>query len=139
MDFIRLISGTPCCISGETELLYCIMKRTGMQADLFPLLPRSRSFKKMGKTVSGSFEIRNSCGLHARPASLFVQEASVYDAEISVQNETTGDKADGKSLMGLLMLAAPCGTRLTITARGADADRALESLGALIMKGFDEE
>ena len=56
-----------------------------------------------------------------------------------MQNETTGEKADGKSLMGLLMLAAPCGTRLKITASGSDADRALEALGALIMKGFDEE
>lgn len=109
-----------------------------MQGNLF--LPETISeFYRMSKTVSASFEIRNSCGLHARPASLFVQEASVYDAEISVQNETTGEKADGKSLMGLLMLAAPCGTRLKITASGSDADRALEALGALIMKGFDEE
>lgn len=93
----------------------------------------------MSKTVSGSFEIKNSRGLHARPASLFVQEASGYDADISVQNETTGDKVDGKSLMGLLMLAAPRGTKLKIVASGSDADRALHALGGLIMKGFDEE
>lgn len=93
----------------------------------------------MSKTVSGSFEIRNSCGLHARPASLFVQAAVTYESEISVRNETTGDKVDGKSVMGLLMLAAPRGTRLTITASGNDAERALEALGALILKGFDEE
>ncbi len=93
----------------------------------------------MSKMVSGSFEIRNSCGLHARPASLFVQAAVTYESEISVRNETTGDKVDGKSVMGLLMLAAPRGTRLTITASGNDAERALEALGALILKGFDEE
>ena len=93
----------------------------------------------MAKTISGSFEIRNSCGLHARPASLFVQEAVTYDAEITVQNETSGEKADGKSLMGLLMLAAPCGTKLKIVANGSDADKALTALGGLIMKGFDEE
>ena len=93
----------------------------------------------MSKTVSGSFEITNVRGLHARPASLFVQEASGYDADITVQNETTGAKVDGKSLMGLLMLAAPCGTRLKIVASGPDADQALDALGGLIMKGFDED
>ncbi len=93
----------------------------------------------MSKTVSGSFEITNVRGLHARPASLFVQEASGYDADITVQNETTGEKVDGKSLMGLLMLAAPCGTRLKIVASGPDADQALDALGGLIMKGFDED
>ena len=93
----------------------------------------------MSKTVSGSFEITNVRGLHARPASLFVQEASGYDSDITVQNETTGEKVDGKSLMGLLMLAAPCGTRLKIVASGPDADQALDALGGLIMKGFDED
>ena len=93
----------------------------------------------MNKKASGSFKIKNSCGLHARPASIFVQEAAVFDSAITVRNETSGETADGKSLMGLLMLAAPCGTLLTITAEGKDAESALETLGALVSKGFDEE
>ena len=66
-------------------------------------------------------------------------EAAGYEAYNPVNNHTTGDKVDGKSLMGLLMLAAPRGTKLKIVASGSDADRALHALGGLIMKGFDEE
>ncbi|OQA83895.1 MAG: Multiphosphoryl transfer protein [Lentisphaerae bacterium ADurb.Bin242] len=93
----------------------------------------------MSKTTSGIFEIINERGFHARPASLFVQQACVFDSKITVRNEATGDHADGKSLMSLLMLAAARGTKLTIVAEGTDAEEALQFLGEMIAKGFDEE
>lgn len=70
---------------------------------------------------------------------MFVQESSRFSASVTVENETSGDSADGKSLMSMLMLAASCGTKLKITAEGSDADEALGVLGSLISKGFDEE
>ncbi len=93
----------------------------------------------MSKTITGIFEISNERGFHARPASLFVQQASGFNAKITVKNEATGDHADGKSLMSLLMLAASRGTKLTIVAEGTDAEQALRVLGEMIAKGFDEE
>ncbi len=93
----------------------------------------------MSKTISRVFEISNERGFHARPASLFVQQASAFTAKIIVKNEATGDHADGKSLMSLLMLAASRGTKLTIVAEGIDAEDALRALGEMIAKGFDEE
>jgi len=89
--------------------------------------------------ICGIYEISNKLGLHARPASFFVQMASTYDSEIKVENMNTSMCADGKSMMSLLMLAAICGTKLKITVSGNDADSALKALGALISRGFDEE
>ena len=88
---------------------------------------------------SATFEIVNERGFHARPASLFVQNALNYASDIKVKNLESGITADGKSLMSLLMLAAPKGTRLEVSAAGNDAENALESLGRMITGGFDEE
>ena len=88
---------------------------------------------------SATFEIVNERGFHARPASLFVQSALNYASDIKVKNLESGITADGKSLMSLLMLAAPKGTRLEVSAAGNDAENALESLGRMITGGFDEE
>ncbi len=88
-------------------------------------------------TVAREFEIRNSLGIHARPASLFVKVASRYDADVTVER---GDsKVSGKSIMGLMTLAVSCGTRLKVTAVGEDAEEALEELAKLIESKFDEE
>ena len=89
-------------------------------------------------TRTGHFVIRNEKGLHARPAALFVQAASRYSSSISVQNEETRVSADGKSVMSMLMLAAPRGARILITACGEDAEDALRKLGDLVDRGFDE-
>ena len=89
--------------------------------------------------TSAAFEIVNERGFHARPASLFVQSALNYASDIKVKNLESGITADGKSLMSLLMLAAPKGTRLEISVSGADAENALETLGKMIAGGFDEE
>ena len=83
-------------------------------------------------------EIKNAQGLHMRPAMQFVDVASRYCAEISVSNGETD--VDAKSIMQMTMLAATCGTFLTIRAEGEDASGALEDLRELVeVKMFDEE
>ena len=84
-------------------------------------------------------EIVNERGFHARPVALFVQTASAYESDISVKNLHSGETADGKSLMSLLILAAPKDTKLEITASGSDADTVLQQLSSMIAGGFNEE
>jgi len=83
-------------------------------------------------------EIKNAQGLHMRPAMQFVDVASRYSSEISVSNGETD--VDAKSIMQMTMLAATCGTFLTIRADGDDASAALEDLRELVeVKMFDEK
>ncbi len=80
--------------------------------------------------------IMNPLGLHARAAARFVHTASAFDAQIRV---VRGEKEmDGKSIMGLLLLAASQGTELTISADGPDEAAAIGALCALVGHGFDE-
>ncbi|MBU4561643.1 HPr family phosphocarrier protein [bacterium] len=81
--------------------------------------------------------IQNRAGLHARPAALFVQTANKFESQIKVAKED--QEVDGKSIMGIMMLAAGKGTRIKITAAGADEKEALEKLEELINKKFGEE
>ena len=82
--------------------------------------------------------IDNALGLHARPAALFVQTAKKYpDCEIMVAKD--GNVVNGKSIMGLMMLAAAQGTEITIEASGKDADMALQELVHLVKNKFGEE
>ena len=71
--------------------------------------------------------INNDQGLHARPAALFVQLANKYDCEIVVRKGS--NTVNGKSIMGILMLAAERGSKLMISAEGEDASKAVEELG----------
>jgi phosphocarrier protein HPr len=81
--------------------------------------------------------VPNVLGLHARAAARFVQTASRFQAAIRV---TRGDRTvDGKSIMGILLLAAARGTVLTIAAEGPDAAAALNELCALVASGFGED
>ena len=81
--------------------------------------------------------ILNALGLHARAAARFVQTASRFQAAIRV---TRGDRTvDGKSIMGVLLLAAARGTTLTLAAEGPDAAAAINELCALVASGFGEE
>ena len=82
------------------------------------------------------FTVTNKLGIHARPAAQFVKTASTFSCDIQVEKDD--EQADGKSIMGLMMLAAGHGSILTITADGDDADTALETLGALIARNFEE-
>lgn len=82
-------------------------------------------------------EIKNSEGLHMRPAMRFVDVASQFDCDITVSNDETD--VDGKSIMQMSMLAATCGTRLKIKAEGTDAQKAIDALRELVEeKHFDE-
>ena len=83
---------------------------------------------------SRTVTITGELGLHARPAALFVKLAGAFDAEITVANKS--GKVSGGSIMGLMMLAAASGTELDITARGPEADQALDALVRLVEGGF---
>lgn len=80
--------------------------------------------------------IKNRMGLHAKPAALFVQEAVKFKSRIYVVKD--GLQVNGKSIMGLLLLAAESGSKLTITADGPDEARAIEALENLFESKFDE-
>ncbi len=81
--------------------------------------------------------IVNRLGLHARAAARLVTLASGYAAEIVIRRD--GQEVNGKSIMGVMMLAAAKGTELELCARGEDAGDALAALADLIARGFDEE
>jgi phosphocarrier protein len=84
----------------------------------------------------GSVTVVNRLGLHARAAARFVQLAGQYRSTVRV---TVGERVvDGKSILGLLLLAAAQGAQLTIETEGADADAALAVLVALVERGFEE-
>ena len=80
--------------------------------------------------------IVNELGMHARPAATFVKTAARFGASIRVSK---GDlEVNGKSIMGVLMLAAECGSTITISADGDDAEAAVDALTVLIQAGFKE-
>jgi phosphocarrier protein len=78
----------------------------------------------------------NRLGLHARAAAKFVHVTSRFSAQITVRHNE--EEVNGKSILGLLLLAAPCGSELTITATGDDAREALTAVEALIAERFGE-
>jgi phosphocarrier protein len=80
--------------------------------------------------------ITNPLGLHARAAARFVHTASAFQSRIRVAKGTR--EMDGKSIMGLLLLAAARGTRVTISADGIDEHEAVTTLRLLVERGFDE-
>lgn len=81
-------------------------------------------------------ELVNPQGLHARPASLLVRKANEYEASVTLR--VGDDQADCKSIMEVMMLASPQGTKLTIEAEGPDADTVVDALEALFVEGFGE-
>lgn len=83
-------------------------------------------------------EIKNRAGLHARPSSLFVQVASGFQSEITVKSDD--EEINGKSIMGLMLLAAEQGKRIELIADGPDETEMLAALQELIeVKKFNEE
>lgn len=85
----------------------------------------------------GTFTIVNRLGLHARAAAQLVQTANRFTSQVHVEKE--GDEVNGKSIMGILMLAAPKGSSIKVTVSGEDADDAYRELAALIEDGFGED
>jgi phosphocarrier protein HPr len=81
--------------------------------------------------------VMNKLGIHARPAALFVKTANQYECEVFVEKD--GERVNGKSIMGLMMLAAGPGSHLTVHAEGKDAVRAVGDLEDLVKRKFYEE
>ena len=79
----------------------------------------------------------NKLGIHARPAAMFVKAANRFECDIFVEKD--GEKVNGKSIMGLMMLAAGPGSKLLVLAEGEEAAKAVVELEALIKRKFDEE
>ena len=82
------------------------------------------------------FIINNECGLHLRPAGLFVKTANKYQADITVEKD--GMQADGKSIIAITTLNVVKNSKIIVKACGKDADQALEELGRLIASNFEE-
>jgi phosphocarrier protein len=80
--------------------------------------------------------LRNRLGLHARAAAKFVHAAAAFESKITITKD--GDEVDGKSILGLLLLAAGKGTPLLVRVDGPDEDRALAALHDLVNRKFDE-
>jgi phosphocarrier protein HPr len=87
--------------------------------------------------MTRDFLVANKLGIHARPAAMFVKTANRFTCDIFVEKD--GEKVNGKSIMGLMMLAAGPGSKLTVYAQGQDASQALAELETLIKRKFDEE
>ena len=81
--------------------------------------------------------IVNRDGLHARPAARIVRLASSFNSEVELAKDGVG--VNGKSIMGVMMLAAECGSSITIRADGPDAAKAVDALAQLVASGFGEE
>ena len=97
------------------------------------------SAKKLpdGEFLTKELTIANKLGIHARPAAMFVKIANRFASEIFVEKD--GEKINGKSIMGLMMLAAGPGSKLTVHAQGHDANQALAEIEILINRKFDED
>src|SRR6266516_1140914 len=87
--------------------------------------------------MTKDFMVSNKLGIHARPAAMFVKTANRFACEIFVEKD--GEKVNGKSIMGLMMLAAGPGSKLTVYAEGSDASQAIGELEKLLKRKFDED
>ena len=90
-----------------------------------------------GSVMTKDFHVSNKLGIHARPAAMFVKTANRFSCDIFVEKD--GEKVNGKSIMGLMMLAAGPGSKVTVHAQGHDAHQALTELEILINRKFDED
>jgi phosphocarrier protein HPr len=79
----------------------------------------------------------NKLGLHARAAAKFVNLASGFESEVTISRN--GKTVNGKSIMGVMMLAASCGTTIEVNASGNDAEQALQQIEQLVQDRFGEE
>ncbi|MFK8079255.1 MAG: HPr family phosphocarrier protein [Granulosicoccus sp.] len=87
--------------------------------------------------ISRELLIINKLGLHARAAAKLVKLSSSFESSIDIEKD--GQRVNSKSIMGVMMLAASCGTHVTIMAEGQDQDEAIEAITDLINRRFDEE
>jgi phosphocarrier protein HPr len=101
------------------------------------LLNRKTRGAEQSQKLEKEIPIINRLGLHARPAAMFVRIASRYRCEVWVAKE--GEEVNGKSIMGLMMLAAGQGSKLRIRCDGPDADKAIAELEELVNARFHED
>jgi phosphocarrier protein len=87
-------------------------------------------------TTEREVQIVNRNGLHARPAAEIVKLANKFQSEITMVRDDL--EVNGKSIMGVMMLAAECGATLTVRADGTDAEQAVEAIAALVARKFGE-
>src|SRR5207237_7046213 len=97
----------------------------------------AKKLSDAGSMLTKDFTVINKLGIHARPAALFVKTANRFNCDIFVEKD--GEKVNGKSIMGLMMLAAGPGSKLTVHAQGHDASQALAEIEMLIKRKFDED
>ncbi|QSR87892.1 HPr family phosphocarrier protein [Methylacidiphilum caldifontis] len=93
--------------------------------------------KEKFSPVASEVLVQNKLGIHARPAAMFVKIANRYESDIRVEKD--GEEVNGKSIMGIMLLAASKGSKLKITATGRDAREAVEALVNLVNNKFGEE
>jgi phosphocarrier protein len=87
--------------------------------------------------IEREYTIVNKLGLHARASALFVKTANRFNSEIKIERE--GIEVNGKSIMGIMMLAAGKGCTIRIRTEGADEAQAMDALGELVVNGFGED
>jgi len=87
--------------------------------------------------ITRELVVSNKLGVHARPAALFVKTANRFGCEVLVEKD--GEVVNGKSIMGMMMLAAGPGSKLNVHAKGEHALQAVDELEALMRRKFDEE
>jgi phosphocarrier protein len=96
--------------------------------------------KKSGSSearITRELVVLNRYGLHARPAALFVKTSNRFKADVWVEKD--GEEVNGKSIMGLMMLAAGHGSKLKVSASGADAEKFLKEIEELVASRFHED
>lgn len=84
------------------------------------------------------FIVKNQFGIHARPATKFVSAAAEYESEVEVTNLESGQVANGRSIISMLMLNAPKGTRIRVKVDGKDQNDLIDVLSAIVESGFEE-
>lgn len=97
----------------------------------------ARKAEREDMIITKELVVTNKLGIHARPAALFVRTANRFECDVFVEKD--GERVNGKSIMGLMMLAAGPGSKLMIHAEGGDAAKAVLELEALLKRKFDED
>ena len=97
----------------------------------------ARKLEQAEDSLVKELQVINKLGIHARPAAMFVKAANRFKCDIFVEKD--GEKVNGKSIMGLMMLAAGPGSRLRIHAQGSDASKAISEIEDLLARKFDED
>jgi phosphocarrier protein HPr len=97
----------------------------------------SAAKKPDGLKIRKDLVVQNKLGIHARPAAMFVKTANKFECDIFVEKD--GELVNGKSIMGLMMLAAGPGSHIIVQAEGDDASKAVHELELLLARKFDED